>query len=878
MAITAAGAPGGEGTALVERGEQLAVLQRCRDDAVGGTGHFVLVRGEAGIGKTALVHAFMSQLPRSYRVVQSRCEDLSTPGPFAALRDAGSTLGPSVGQLLDRNAPRGEVAAMMLTEMSAGSLQVWLLEDLQWADDATLDLIAYLARRIDRASALVIATYREEERPRSALSFVLGDLATTAAVRQIQLPPLSAHGVAALSSGLHPDPAELHRLTNGNPFFVTEVLSGTSESLPISVRDAVRARLSRLDERAIRALQGTAILGTSSEPWLLAAVCGEDLPGIDDCLTAGMVRSNSGTIEFRHELTRVTVLADLPMFRGIALHRRALEALRVAGETDEARLAYHAEGAADGAAVLRHGRAAASRSLGMGAYGDAAQQLRRCLRFAPAHVDEARLDLLEKLGHALFMTGELGDADAMQSEAVDASREMGDVMRLARNIRRLAGHRLFSRGAVEALPLALDALGLLEPLGTTRELALTYCALGHIHQTAQRTDEVATWSGKALELGRRLGDEEVMAYALNDLGSAELMCGRPEGREKLLEALEIAKKAALPEHIDRALINLSEISLHDRDLDRAATWLVETAEFNAASQITLCDLHWMWSGVHFERGRWNQAVRSAEVCLTRQKSTPCEKARAAVVLAAIASRRDAEDAAVKVAAAEALTGRGAALALQMRWPLAALHAEVAWLAGDMADVIEELSTVYGRAVEAGDPWAIGDLGRWLWRAGVPMRLDPRAAPPYALQVRGDWDGAMQEWQALGVPYEAAVCRSDSTEPADMRAAHAELVALGATATARRLGLKLRSLGTVAPRGPRRTTREHPAGLTVREAEVAALAADGLTNREIADRLVLTEKTVGHHVSAVLGKIGARRRAEIGSRLAASAALHAPPTM
>lgn len=871
MAITAAEVPGSGGAALVERTEQMAALQRCRDDAVSGTGRFVLVRGEAGIGKTALVQTFVAQLPDASRVVQSRCEDLSTPSPFAPLREARSTLGASLGRLLDSDAPRVKVATTVLDEMSSGGFQVWLVEDLQWADDATLDLVGYLARRIDRTSALVIATYREEERPRSALSFVLGDLATASSVRHIQIPPLSAHGVATLAEGRHPDPVELHRLTDGNPFYVTEVLAGTSDSVPVSVRDAIRSRLSRLDERASRALQAAAILGTSSEPWLLAAVSGEDLQGIDDCLTAGLVRSESGRIEFRHELTRVTVLEDLPMFRGIGLHRRALEALRQAGASDDARLAYHAEGAADGAGVLRHGGAAASRSLAMYAHGDAAQQLRRCLRFAPARVDEARLDLLEKLGHALFMTGELEDADAMQSDAVDASRAIGDLTRLGRNTRRLARHRLFSRGAGEALPLALDALGLLKPLGPTRELALTYSAIGHIHMVAQRMDEVAKWSRKALELGRRLEDDEVMAYALTDLGSAELLSGRPAGRNKLVEALDIAKKARLTEHIDRALINLSETSLHNRELDRAAGWLVETAEFNAASQINLCDLHWMWAGVDFERGRWDQAVQSAETCLGRQKPTRGEKARAAIVLAAIAARRGAENAPAMVSAAEALASQGATPDLHIRWPLTALHAEAAWLAGDMAGIVDEVSMVYQHAIEVCDPWAIGDLGRWLWRAGVRVKIHPRAATPYALEVRGEWHAAMLEWQKLGVPYEAALCLADSTEPADMRAAHAELLALGATAAARRVGQAMRGLGAVAPRGPRQTTRDHPAGLTIREAEIAALAADGLTNREIADRLVLTEKTVGHHVSAVLGKLGVRRRADIGARLAATTA-------
>ncbi|MGI8830780.1 MAG: ATP-binding protein [Candidatus Limnocylindria bacterium] len=876
MALTAANVLTGDAM-LIERDEQLAALERYRAEAALGSGRFVLIRGEAGIGKTALARAFLDQLSDASCVIITRCEDLSTPRPLAALHEAVPLLGETLGRLLAEDAPRAEIAAWVLHELSSNRYQAWLIEDLQWADDATLDLIRYLGRRIDHAPMLVIGTYREDERPRPALNSVLGDLATAPAMRHVRVPALSRQGVAKLADTRHPDPAELHRLTDGNPFFVTEVLAAGGDLVPISVRDAIRARIGRLDQRAGRALEAAALLGASVEPWLLAAVSGEDLPGIDDCLSAGLVRSESGRIVFHHELTRVAVLEDLPVFRGIGLHRRALEALRRSGDDDEARLAYHAEGAADAEAVLRHAGEAAKRALAMRTHREATQQLQRCLRFAGALDDGQRLGLLEQVANALFMTGQLEEADVTRSETIDICRQLGDVVRLGNNLRRLARQRLFSHGVAEALPLAREALELLEPLGETRDLALAYCALGHIYQVDQRPDEVVRWSQRGLELGNRLDDAEVVTHALNDLGTSELLDGQSGGRQKLERSLEVARTNGLSAHIDRAIINLADTSLHGRDLMRAEERLRELEEFNAASQIELCNLNWMWAGLNFELGRWDDAERNAYLCMSAQKADPGEKARAAVTVAVMDVRREAETADATSVRAEAFMSVRNQLDLSLRWPLASLHAETAWFGGTMDEVVDELAIAYRQAVEHRDPWAIGELGRWLWRAGHLHELDSRAAAPYALEVAGDWRAAMIEWDRRDIPYEAATCLAYSNDATELREAHARLLGLEAHAAARRVALKMRNLGASVPRGPRRTTSANPAGLTTREAEVAELAVHGLTNREIAERLVVTEKTVGHHVSAVLAKLGARRRADIGPLLpsAAEQPAHAP---
>lgn len=851
--------------ALVERSEQLAALEMHLAAARDGSGRFVLVRGEAGAGKTRLVSTFLARIDGVSPVLVARCESLSTPRPFAALYELVEPLGASLGSLLSSSASRHEVAVWMLREIRSRPSQVLLVEDLHWADDATLDLLRYVAGRIDDAAVMVIATLREDEQPSRSLSSLLGALASMPSVRQLPLPPLSLAGVAQLARDHDIDPGHLHRLTGGNPFFATEVLAAGGDTLPISIRDAIRARTSRLSPDATSALQAAAIIGVSVEPWVLAAVAGEQLPAIDECEAAGLVQKVDRGISFGHEITRMTVLEDLPVIRGIGLHRRALEALRRAGHDDEARLAYHAEGAADSQAVLRHARQAAARALALYAHGEAAEQLQRAMRFAAGLDDAGRLELHENLARALFMRGHLQEADDARTEAIRLSDRLHDALRLGNNLRILARYRLFSQGVSAALPVANQALEVLRPLGDTREMALAYCALGHIYGMDQRSALAAEWSDRALELGRRLGDQEVISYALNNLGTAALFEARSEGREILEESRELARAGRFAEHIDRALINLAEAAVHSHELERAEVLLRDLVEFTSTSQIELCNVNGMWAKVMFDRGRWDEAVGYAERAI-RHDRNPVSKAQAGVVLARIAVRRDDRDAAERLRGVEDLLAFSATPDPSVRWLRASLHAEVAWLTGQLASVADELDAAYQLAVDRHDPWAIGDLGRWLWRAGILEGPPSGAAEPYALQMRGEWRQAAGAWERIGVPYEVAICQADSTEPDDLRAAHAQMIELGAVAAVRRVSERLHALGEPVPRGPRRTTRDDPAGLTEREAEVAALVATGLSNAEIAGKLVLADKTVSHHVSAILAKLGVRRRADVAGAL------------
>jgi DNA-binding CsgD family transcriptional regulator/tetratricopeptide (TPR) repeat protein len=849
-----------EAPALVERDAPLAELQRALAAAASGSGGVVVLRGEAGIGKSAVLRAFLESAPVEPAAVGS-CDGVSTPRPFSPLYEMVGDLGGELGELLEAAAPRLRVCEWMISRLSSEPALV-AIEDVQWADDATLDLLIYLARRLSRTPTLLVATYREDDGV--APSGMLGSLATMPGVRHMRLEPLSVEGVAELAQGSDLDAESLHRLSGGNPFFVTEVIAAGHATVPISVGDAVRARIGRLDARARAALDAAAVIGARAEPWLLAAVAGEQVLGIDDCLDAGLLRKSDGLLAFRHELTRLAVLEDLPVIRGIGLHRRALSALEEAGSTDHARLAYHAEAAADAERVAAHARPAAEVAIRTGAYREAIEQLQRALRFGQALDERARAEALERLSYAFFLTNRQQEAYDLRVEALEIWRRIGDRLREGDTLRWLSRLAWIRGQGEDDRRLADEALQVLEPMGDTHELRMAISSRSSLHMIHQEVEPALELGRRALAMAEAAGDHEVISHALNNIGSTLHTIGDPEGARLLRRSADVARKHGYPEHLDRALYNLSMGALWERDLSTAETTLRELIDWTSRTELERCSLEAAMSDILVEQGRYVEAEELAGASVALDRTDPPDRCQALVALARIRMRRG-EDVSALLDEAEQLARRMGHLG--MRTPVAVARAEEAWMADtNGAGIREDLLELYESAQASHDMWAIGDLGRSLWRLGALKQIAPEAAAPFRLEVEGRAVEAAVAWDAKGVPYDAAMALTWSGEPRLMREAHERLTALGATASARKVATQLAAMGEPVPRGPRRSTSANPGRLTEREAEVADLLARGLSNAEIAERLVLSTKTVGHHVSAVLGKLGVRRRAEVASAL------------
>src|SRR4051794_16695109 len=865
MALARAASADHRGHQLVERDDALATLRRYLDEEAAAIGRLVLIRGEAGIGKTALLKAFVKDCPPEVDVFWGACDGVSTPQPYGPFEDMADALGPEFRRLLDGNASRGELGRWLLKWIALGPLRVLVVEDVQWADQATLDLLAWLARRIEALPVLLLVTHRDGAGGEPSVARILGGVASLPVLHQMPLEPLSRVGVERLASASGIDAQELHRMTAGNPFYVHEVLDAGLSRIPISVRDAVRARVAQLDERGRRALQVAAILGIRAEPWLLAAVAGEDILGIDDCLHIGLLIKADG-IAFAHELTRMVVLEDVPVIQGIALHRRALTALEQAGVGDAARLAYHADGAAERAAVQRHAPAAGHRALAMGALHEAIAQFERALRFADALDDAARADLLEPLSRALYLISRVPEAYQTATEAAALRARDNDDLATAASLCFLAEVAWWAGHPSEALRAVREAITVAESIGECRELALAHATLGRLEMLDGRIREGRAHSARALELGRRIEDAEVTAIALGTIGSIELDLADERGWEDLGESARIGRESHLPYLVDRALYNLGVAAVDLRRYKPAQDYFQQMWEHSERSQIELCGIGTPLARIEFILGDWDAAVARGHATLAAPRIRAWDRIVVLIVLFLIGLRRDELGWRARLDELRMFVGGLESVAGRLEQMILAAEAEAAWVSDDLAPVMPSLRSAYSVACREGRRAAIGELGIWLWRVGELSDLDDRAEEAYLLEVAGRAREAAAEWARLSMPYEAALCLAGSSDAADVKQAHEELSRLGATAVGHKIGPRLRELGRPVPRGPRPTTRSNPGGMTEREWEIARLLALGLSNGEIAKQLVVSPKTVGHHVSAVLAKLAVRRRAEVAAAM------------
>jgi DNA-binding CsgD family transcriptional regulator len=854
----------GSGVRLLERsphlsalGEALAVTLKSR------RGVLVLLGGEAGGGKTTLLRHFVATNASVGQVLWGSCDPLFTPRPLGPFSDVAQHTGGELGDLVAAGARPHQIAVAVGRAAGASPGSVIVLEDLHWADEATLDVLSLLGRRIEAIPALVIATYRDDELDRGhPLRRLLGELRNGTSIRRLMVRPLSRDAVAELAAPHGLDPDALYRATAGNPFFVTEVIAAPGSEIPWTVRDAVLARAARLSGVAAAVVEAASIALPQAELWLLDALVVGAAEALDQCLSSGILEAVRGGVVFRHELARMAMEESLPAHRRIAMHGRALQALagRPAGAADVTRLAYHAAAAGDGEAVRRYAPTAARYAASVGAHRESAAQYERALQFSAGMSPDERATLLEARSSECYLTDQMDASIETLEQAVVLWRACDDQIRESVALSQLA-RRLWCGGrSAEAADTAWAAARLLETHPSARERALVYGVLTAVYLNEERFDETLRWGARALDLAESGGDAAMIAYSLNNIGTMELLAGMPAGREKLERSLVLAESAELDEHMGRAFVHLGWAMTRTRTyelepfLDRGAKVCEELG-------LEAWDLYVVAyrARLHLDRGRWNDAAADAEFVLRRARSVPLLQVLALTVLGLVRVRRgDPQQRPPLDEAAALIEGQNA---LQYRAPVAAARAEAALLSGDVSVVDDITRDVLATAVDRRASWLVGELA-WLRRLAGIHETVPWAVDPYAAQLAGDTDTAAAQWTHLGCPYDAALALVRSDDEGALRLALAEFQRLGARPAAGIVARRLREHGVRdLPREKRPQTLSNPARLTPREAEVLTYVQRGTTNAEIASRLFLSEKTVQHHVSAILRKLGVSSRGQ-----------------
>ncbi len=850
---------------LLEREAALADLTAALDEARAGAGAVAMVSGEAGVGKTTLLRAFAGEADAA-RTLIGGCDDLAVPralGPFLEIAD-------QVPRLLRRleEEPVGAPRAV-LDELRRDGPTLCVVEDAHWADEATLDVITHVARRVEDLPALLVISFRDDEvAPDHPLRRALA-AAPAARTRRIPLAPLSPAAVGVLA-GPGVDAASLHAVTGGNPFFVTEALSAGDGPTPPSVRDAVLSRLARLGPDGREAAELVSVVPAQTEQWLVDECLGSADAALADCEERGLLVIDGSFARYRHELARRAVEETLSGARRAALHRAVLAALGRRGAS-AARLAHHAWQADDAEALVRHGTAAGREAAAARSHREAVDLLARVAEYDTMMGDEERAEVLELLSEEAYHGSDPEQALRAREEALALRRDLGAPLATGATLRWLSRIRWWARDRAGAEIAADEAIRLLEEGPPGRELAMALSNRSQLAMLAQHNQEAISWGERAMALAHELGDVETLVHAQNNLGTALLQASLGDdardaairGQALLDESAARATEAGLDEHACRAFVNNAwqahaEGRYADarRIAEQGMAYAREREQVSFVEYLTALD-----ALIDLATGEWaaGEATAAELVAIPTLRQTVA-RIPALEVLGLIHARRGEPDAGELLD--QAWRFAEVTQELQRIRPIACARAELAWLVGDLDAVDAATGDAYDLALRVGNRWDVGVLALWRHRAGV-LDESPQGLPaPFALEIAGDPRSAAAAWRDLGAPYQAALALMQAGDPDSLLEAITILDGLGATAVAGLArDLARRTGATRVPRGPRASTRENPVGLTGRQMQVLELLAQGLSNGQIAERLVVSPKTVEHHVAAVLDKLGAANRGE-----------------
>lgn len=872
-------------TRLLEREQAIRTFNSLAS-ASRTSGMLVCVSGEAGIGKTAFIEHIRSSLP-AHRFYWSGCDALLTPRPLSPIFELISDIDASLLETLESASMVTWVSATVfhaLEKLDTASILV--VEDIHWADNATLDVLKYIARRISFLPCLLCISFRDEEIIDKHPAKALLEVMPAAHTQRIELLPLSLSAVAQIvgteDADVNRDPDQIYRATGGNPLFVTEMLAtpfNPDKWIPASVRDTVASRLQKMPAPLREFIETLAVMPYSI-PLQLADVLFEHQLQIymEQSLNARILEFDSRqSIRFRHELTRLAVLECMSVLRQRECHLTLLSALESTQfATNNSWLVQHAQGALNADKTIDYAMRAATQAASVGAHKEAAEYLARALEFSDNAEPLVVAELHEKWAYETGLTTHMKTpvVDAVR-HAIALYREQNKLDSVGKNLRHLARLYWYQGQSLRAEQTALEAIKIFESLGPSNELALAYSMRAQFDMLNDRTDAAITWSDKALALEQTFPNPQVRAHALTNKGSALVLNGEDSGRTFLLQSLQIAKQHNLHEDAARVFTNLSDYLVRFKRLDEADACITEGIQYDVAHDLDSWTYYLVGiqATLRLEQGRTQDAITIAEGVQKLSNQTMLMKLPALIVLGRAQSRTGILQS--QQTLERALEHAQTINENQYVIPVRLAMIEHAFFYAEADEASEHFAWFDSIDKSILNQWQLGEL--WLWTtllhptsfaekihnmasAFASLKLDRVHKAADAFTKRGMH--FMAGLARLSWLYKKQCPAGELTEMLN-QAYHSFSLAEANTAMTyvRKMATAL-GFEQALPkrkRGPYAESKKHPLGLTKKEQAVLKLLTNGATNQAIATSLCRSTRTVENHVSSILSKMNVTNR-------------------
>ncbi|HEX7903979.1 MAG TPA: AAA family ATPase [Chitinophagaceae bacterium] len=848
---------------LVEREGLLGSLQAKFESIAEGEGHCVLLSGEAGIGKTSLIKAFCQEKKNECKIYHGTCDALFTPRPLAPIYDI-------IWQIRgDNNFDTTDSSVLFSQLFREIEIQqrttLIVIEDIHWADEATLDFIKFLARRINRLRCLFLLTYRDNEiLDNHPLRNVLGQLPPDSFTR-LPLAPLSKQAVEKMAKERGYKGEDVFSVSGGNPFYVTEILASYSPGVPDNIKDSILSVYHQQEKGTKNAWEICSIIPEGLEINRFAKIKSSWDEGMDHCFALKIIVVKNDKVIFKHELYRRTIEGSLSPFKRIELNKRMLDlfldSFEEEGEIE--RIVHYAKNANENELVVKYSPIAARQAASVGAHIEASKLFLTAIEYSDGNDVEQMGGFYEAYAYECYLTNQIKEAIIYEGKALRVWQQKNEIEQAGNSLRVLSRLWWFDGNRLEAEKYGKQAIEIFIAQPASKAKAMAYSNMSQLKMLSDETPECVEWGNKAIEMAKDIKDNEILCHAMNNVGSAlwKFKSSNEQGKGMLFESLDIALINSFHEHAARSYSNIAgnylefkEYALARQILEKGINYC-EERNLDSSKSYKLC----LKAKMFLETGDWQQASLIVENLLSNPSQLGSVKIGALAILAIIKIRKGEEDALVYLNEAKLL-------AIKTREhhriiPVMIAELEYEWLTGKKRMTEEELKLSVELIQRVDNSLLNSEFSFWLQMARQKDLGLHKLYEPYQLLKEGKSKSAVEFWETTGCPFEKAFALFAGNED-DMKNALLIFKQIGANAVYEKIKMEMRAGGIKKiPRGLRESTKTNPAQLTNRELDVLNLLQKGIQNKEIAGTLFISPKTADHHISNILFKLDVSSRSK-----------------